>query len=484
MDPIIIRCDEEDTMRRLYEASMEGSVDTLNSLIEKDPLILSKISLGPFGETPLHVSASFGHVNFTMKLLSIKPQGPKLAVEVDRLKRSPLLLASAEGHTDIVQALIQVNDTMCLATDQDGRIPLHYAAMRGRVEVIKLLIGSQRESIWKKLIGGETVLHLCVLYNQLEALKVLVESADYENNEFLNSEDQNGNTILHLAVMLKQVETTKYLLSLPEVITGAHTSNQSGLKAFDLVEHLPKDLKSLEIQNAFQDAGFHREKQQYNHLQRPAASSSKAATTSMWRKFGRFLQKYDGDWIKDKTGALMIVATMIATMTFQTAVNPPGGVWQESRNNTIDCTPQNDCIAGTAVLAHIWEYDYLRFLVFDSMAFISLVVVIFLLISGFPVRYTPCMWLLNLFTFSALTFSALTFREGMYLVSPSTIHGVAYLIYIILYYIWVFLLGVMILVQTIRILILVVRKLLKTFGYKWMTQLCSGNHSCNSTAHV
>ena len=130
-------------------------------------------------------------------------------MELDRLKRSPLHLASAEGNTDIVQALLKVNDgCMCLATDQDGKIPLHYAAMRGRAEVIKLLIGSQHQSIWKKLDGGETVLHLCVQYNQFEALKVLVESVG-ETNEFLNSKDQNGNTILHLAVMLKQIEVRK-----------------------------------------------------------------------------------------------------------------------------------------------------------------------------------------------------------------------------------------------------------------------------------
>ena len=209
MDPKM-KCDEEYTIRRLYEASTEGSVDTLNSLIQNDPMILSKISLAPYSETPLHVSALNGHLNFTKKLLSINPQGPKLAMELDHLKRSPLHLASAGGHTDIVQLLIQVNDGMCLATDQDGKIPLHYAAMRGRVEVIKLLIGSQHQSIWVKLNeGGETVLHTCVQYNQLEALKVLVESVGYENNEFLNSQDLNGNTILHLAVMLKQIEVRK-----------------------------------------------------------------------------------------------------------------------------------------------------------------------------------------------------------------------------------------------------------------------------------
>ncbi|KAF3434098.1 hypothetical protein FNV43_RR25201 [Rhamnella rubrinervis] len=493
----IMRCDEDDKIKRLYEASMEGCVDTLKSLIQDDPLILSKISLSPYGETPLHVSALFGHLNFTKKLLSIKPQGPKLAMELDRLKRSPLHLASAEGHTGIVQALIQVNDSMCLATDQDGKTPLHYAAMRGRVEVIKLLIGSQRESIWKNLNeGGETVLHLCVQYNQLGALRVLVESVGYENNEFLNSKDQHGNTILHLAVMLKQIETIKYLLSLSGVKKGAKTTlNQSGFTAFDTLEHIPKDFKSLQIQNAFQDVGLQRGTQQCNHhqlqqVQPSSSSSSIKAKTSCWGKCNR-LMRYKGDWIKDKTGALLIVATLIATLSYQTAVNPPGGVWQESRNNTVDCNFENNCTAGTSVLAHHFnmkhQSEYLWFLICNSMAFISSLIIILLLLSGFPVRYRPCMWLLNLAICSALTFTTITYVLGTDMVSPSKIDDVpTWWICVGLVGSWVGLIGIIIAFQTIRLLVWVVKKL---FICMFKCCMCRakrtpGNHNIDGTARV
>ena len=120
--------DEDNTIKRLYEASMEGSVAILNSLIQKDPLILNKISLTTFGETPLHIAALLGHVNFTRELVAHKPKEPQLAAELDLFKRAPLHLASAEGHAEIVQALmLQQNDNICLAKDQDGRSPLHYA---------------------------------------------------------------------------------------------------------------------------------------------------------------------------------------------------------------------------------------------------------------------------------------------------------------------------------------------------------------------
>ncbi|XP_048322218.2 uncharacterized protein LOC125419777 [Ziziphus jujuba] len=401
--------DDDETMIRLYEASMEGSTNILDSLFQKDRSILNKISLTRYTETPLHISTLLGHLNFTKKLLSLKPQGPKLGAELDLLKRAPLHLASAEDHTDIVRALLQENEDMCLRRDRDGKIPLHYAAMRGRVEVIKLLIDSQPESVFEKLNEGETVLHLCVQYDQLEALQVLVESVGYENNEFLNSHDENfGNTILHSAVMLKQIETIKYLVSIPEVKKGASSLNKSGFTAFGTIEQLPKDFKSIKILNILQDElGLQTQIHDHNNLVPASLSSSinikgkkskesSAATTistSWWSKWHRYIRKYDVDWIKDRSRALMIMATVIATMTFQTAVNPPGGVWQQDTNTT-----------------HLRRHRFPR--IAQHHVFAS---------YRISLKYRPFMWLLNLAIVGDLTFMALTFMEGMYMVTTLTI---------------------------------------------------------------
>ncbi|KAF2301011.1 hypothetical protein GH714_019252 [Hevea brasiliensis] len=125
---------EDSTM--LYEAAMRGCITTLRRLIQKDQLILNKVSLTHFTETPLHISALLGHLDFTIAILE---RCPKMASECDSLRRFPLHLASAEGHTQIVKALLIQDKDVCLARDQDGRTPLHLAAMRGRVEAIQEL---------------------------------------------------------------------------------------------------------------------------------------------------------------------------------------------------------------------------------------------------------------------------------------------------------------------------------------------------------
>jgi ankyrin repeat protein len=186
-------------MAELYEASQNGCVSTLTTLIQRDSYIVDKVSLTPFSDTPLHIASLLGRIEFGRVLINKKPT---LAKEVNSLGRTPLHLAAAEGNTEIVQALLQANTDVCLARDQDGRIPLHLASMRGRKEIIEELINARRESILINL-KGDSVLHLCVRYNHLNALKLLVESANGDEL-FLNYKDHDGNSILHFEVMRKQ----------------------------------------------------------------------------------------------------------------------------------------------------------------------------------------------------------------------------------------------------------------------------------------
>ncbi|XP_050285420.1 ankyrin repeat-containing protein BDA1-like isoform X4 [Quercus robur] len=259
---------EDDNITELHDASEKGCMVTLHRLIQKDPHILDKISLTPFNETPLHISALLGHVDFTRALLALKPQ---LAMDLDFHKRCPLHLASANGHVEVAHALLRANEDACLVCDQDGRTPLHYAAMRGNIEVVKALIFAKRDLTRVVFDGGETVLHLCVKYNQLETLKLLVEPVK-DDGEFLNSKDhEGGNTILHIAVMLKQIEIVKFLLSISKVKEDANALNWMGFTALDVLEHSPKDFKRFALQNVLMDAGVERANNQ-NNLPPPSAT--------------------------------------------------------------------------------------------------------------------------------------------------------------------------------------------------------------------
>ncbi|KAE9444586.1 hypothetical protein C3L33_23516, partial [Rhododendron williamsianum] len=103
--PVLFAMNEtEEVAKRLYEACLSGSVETLKALIEKDPLILDRASSTKCfsSDTPLHVAALRSHLEFTNALLSWKPT---LAAELDLRRCTPLHLASTKGHFKIVQEL-------------------------------------------------------------------------------------------------------------------------------------------------------------------------------------------------------------------------------------------------------------------------------------------------------------------------------------------------------------------------------------------
>ena len=192
--------------KMFYEASLNGNVESLNELLQQDRLTLARVSLTWFNETPLHIAAMQGHVDFAKALLSHKQD---LVTELDSHGRSPLHLASANRYVEIVKLLLGAHTGACTIRDEDGRTPLHLAAMKGRVEIVTELAQARPEVTGLVLDRGETVLHLCVVYNRLEALKVLVGMNTMA--DCVNVKDDDGNTILHIATMLKQVEVKYYV---------------------------------------------------------------------------------------------------------------------------------------------------------------------------------------------------------------------------------------------------------------------------------
>ncbi|KAL4625537.1 hypothetical protein ACB092_05G033700 [Castanea dentata] len=415
---------EEDVIMELYNASMSGCTTTLHRLIHKEPNILNKISLTSMSETPLHISTLVGHLDFSRALLLLKPQ---LAIELDSHKRCPLHMASAEGHIEIVQLLLRANNNACLIRDQDERIPLHYAVMRGRIDVVRELITAQPDSSQIVLDGGETVLHICVKYNQIEALKLLVESLSDEG-DFLNSKDHDGgNTILHLAVMLKQTKIVKYLLSVSKVKDGAYSLNQMGFTALEVFDHCPEDLKNVTIRNILLDAGIERARNQTN-LQPPLTvvighNEPVQPSKNWWLKWIEYLS-YQGDWLGEMRGTLMVVATVITTITFQPILNPPGGVSQTNKTLSVESYGNRHsiitCPAGTSVLACNADqyFRYSIFLISNTISFTASLCVTFLLISGFPLRNKLCMGLLTFSMCITLTFLAFAYIYAFILLLP------------------------------------------------------------------
>ncbi|XP_074282676.1 uncharacterized protein LOC141607216 [Silene latifolia] len=336
--------------QKLYEVALEGDVKCLLNLLQEDPLILDRYKIvensGQFTESPLHVAVSLGHLEFTKEILCRKPE---LTEEVDQIRRwSPLHVASGKGYLEIVKSLTSVNRNMCLARDIDGYNPVHVAAVRGHVHVIDELLKVVPQAARERIKDGSCVLHLCVKYCQVDALVFLINVVD--DVELLNFRDADGNTVLHLAVANKNTQMVKFLLKNKKMEKNA--INKNGLTAMDIHIQSKKGINDSEIRVALK-----------------RAKGLKAKTALKPRNKNK-------TWLENQRNALMVVASLIATMAFQVGINPPGGVWQDNDGHN----------AGNSVMADVVKDGYDKLLIFNTAGLISSLSVILLLISGLPFR--------------------------------------------------------------------------------------------------
>ncbi|XP_035539250.1 ankyrin repeat-containing protein At5g02620-like [Juglans regia] len=466
---------EEDNIAALYEASHKGCESTLNSLMQRDALILHKTSLTSFTDTPLHIAVLHGHLEFTAALLRMKPN---LVDWKDSRGRTALHLASAVGHAEIVRDLLQADTDVCLARDQDGRIPLHLAVMRGHIEVIEKLLNFKPNSISEDL-DGASVLHLCVKYNYLDALKLLLESAD-NNGYSLNSKDNDGNSILHLAVMLGQTEAIKYLLSVSKIKGEANAINRIGNTALDVLELGHRDFKSLKIQDMLMAAGVRRSKglnspdllptiqcepARYINIEGQPAPAAQSRFKKWWAYFclcgwfKHFKRRGQSNWVEQTRGTLMLVATVIATVTFQTGINPPGGVYQQ------DCVGHakfQNCM-GKAIFSHINPDEYELFLSFNTTSLVAALSVVLAVTIGIPKRSKLFIWLLTLAMLIAVTFMLSTYFLAVDLVTLNTAKKKLMTVWVLLIVLgfYLVLLGIAVVVLLYRLLVWMVKLLLK-----------------------
>ncbi|KAJ8619338.1 hypothetical protein MRB53_027867 [Persea americana] len=108
--------------------------------------------------------------------------------------------------------------------------------------------------------------------------------------------------------------------------------------------------------------------------------------------------KAHADWLNETKSTVMVVAILIATVTFQSGLNPPGGVWQDDRppplspgDNEIEMDAHS---AGRAVMSDESPFLYLLFCFFNLIGFLASASIILLLVSGFNLKRKGLMWAL------------------------------------------------------------------------------------------
>lgn len=190
--------------QRLNEAAQAGNVDALYELIWEDAYLLDQIDRVPFMDTPLHIAASMGHVNFALEIMRLKPS---FARKQNQYGFSPLHLALQKKQTQMVRRLIDVDRNLVRVQGREGVTPLHYVAEKGNVDLLCILLEACPESITEVTIRKETALHVAAKNDQLEAVECMLGWLRYVDMEdILNWTDDEGNTLLHITISKSQIK--------------------------------------------------------------------------------------------------------------------------------------------------------------------------------------------------------------------------------------------------------------------------------------
>ncbi|KAL5062697.1 hypothetical protein RYX36_024434 [Vicia faba] len=170
--------------------------------------------------------------------------------------------------------------------------------------------------------------------------------------------------------------------------------------------------------------------------------------------------------IKDMKTSMGIAVSIIATITFSLATNPPGGVVQAgvkdipvSINDTFcSYTTGGVICVGESILATSKSGDYLAFLISNTICFISSLSVLLLLVSGIPITKTFILWLLSVGMCVILTTFALTYMFAVFMVTPDVIWQSHFGVLGIAIIVWVSLVGILAFILTLRLIVRAVNK--------------------------
>ncbi|KAK9099446.1 hypothetical protein Syun_026491 [Stephania yunnanensis] len=421
--------DIREIKKALLKASFEGNVIALADLLEKHPLLLD-MPITFSCETPLHIAITGGHDEFAKVILSKKPG---FASEFDSEGSSPLQLACASKNIEMVKLLLTAAPDICLHKDGYRLPPLHLAAMKGnRVDILKELLQCMPQAIDIALDGGETILHLCVNHNRLEELELLLQWLDDHHHEVsINSADDRRHMVLHLAVAKKQIQITKLLLAHGVEVNAL---NQNGLTALDiLTQSTVRDLRDMDMLEVLEGAGGLRARDgNVNNITNDARllvvevrdnppginQNIRRRTNKTGRGSEPASGKYEKD-LKQQLNVMMVVASLIAGIGFQAALNPPSGLIKKPSEEGKQHTVKDAFAPSSSTIDTTDNFYYSLYMFSNAIGVLGSLAVILLVMGGLPFNGPRFVWFMKILMCGSITAMGLTYQAAIFSYSDS-----------------------------------------------------------------
>ncbi|OMO71954.1 hypothetical protein CCACVL1_18017 [Corchorus capsularis] len=348
---------------------------------------------------------------------------PESRGETDEIGWTPLHYAALYGDLKTTQLLLQGNSKAAFIFDQDGTSALHVAAFRGHINVVELLVQSCPDLHEVTDNKGRTLLHVAVISGQEKMVRYILGMPRLIG--IINEKDKDGNTALHLAVIYKRDKIIAILAQNRGMERAA--MNNDMFTAYDIFSHQPRKLSFLVAKIHYRLRGTHGLPALQDWVNTNLKKEMIGETTD--QKDRNFLftgRKEDEmnnnsanpDEIEKTRSRLeihLLIAMLIATVTFQAAFTMPGGYKD-------DGTPQ-----------FMQKSAFKSFIIFNSIAFIFSIATVFIQFATSKFSYylrSRYSRLAEVMIFFAVLGMLLAFASGMYVALASSI-GLSLVAYIL-----------------------------------------------------
>lgn len=179
-------------------------------------------------EKLLYLCAAEGNVSSLIVLLDCKYIGasPNAGVSREKRAKTPLHVAAANGHADVIRTLLHYGADPFRAS-KENTLPIHVASSfegSTAVSMIRLLMDAMASRKIKSATiirdgRKQTLLHACARGGNIEAMRFLIKklSDDFPNDEatrvkYINCIDRWNRTALHWAIINNHEECVRYLV--------------------------------------------------------------------------------------------------------------------------------------------------------------------------------------------------------------------------------------------------------------------------------
>ncbi|KZV14937.1 ankyrin repeat-containing protein [Dorcoceras hygrometricum] len=328
----LLRATNEKGNTALHEASINGRYSIVQCLIKEDPDLLYYRNKQK--KYALYLAAAAGFANCVSSILEYSTDEERVNEQFKEM--SPIEVAIMNKRGDVLEVILDSSPRFIKLQDRRGMLPLHYAASLGYVEVTLLLLKRHASGAYIRDKIGSFPIHLAAVGGHVDVISLLL---NYCHADPVELQDKWGQNILHLAAANGRLNVVTYILHNPELKKLINMSDKYGDKPL----HLATKYWHLEIVSALtwdnrvniklrNDKGMTALDVADRNMwfnppfrQRLTWAALKAAGAPRSHGNPKQSSKYPTEKYKDRVNTLLLVATLVATISFSAGFTLPGG---------------------------------------------------------------------------------------------------------------------------------------------------------------